>query len=420
MNDHYFIPKTIKVGYQERRGTYTGRLAYVIYYDQKNKLRKETSWKGWCDPKIEANDFDNVPTEGFVLNKSVGGYKSDWNYRSAYFRVYDPRGFEFEITPENLLWILDWCTCSPGKGIEGKFVYGWAGDQLILIPCNTECYKICDEYSERMFVGVTKDSLEPGSIYRLKTGNDLLYIGCLKIVKQMGKSYTSKYMFLDKTERYKSDCTTYDVDYLVVKDKSAILHKVSEGPLTKEEIDDIVYRFSICPLSYDFWHNKNLIDRFIPSPVDNTDRYWSDDHKKFIKRAGIISKDGKSVIMNKLAHFPNRDRYNWVTTSNSVYNFATLTADMELTKIADLGKYTEPDYWTRRNTTDYNLYYKDPEKTPKEKLKFVGQYEAVQVCYVTKDGYIGNLAFALLSDNLSFLKHPLPSSIGLPTKYNEN
>ena len=72
MNDHYFIPKMIKVGYQERRGTYTGRLAYVIYYDQKNTLRKETSWKGWCDPKIEANDFDNVPTEGFVLNKSVG------------------------------------------------------------------------------------------------------------------------------------------------------------------------------------------------------------------------------------------------------------------------------------------------------------------------------------------------------------
>lgn len=420
MNDHYFIPKMIKVGYQERRGTYTGRLAYVIYYDQKNTLRKETSWKGWCDPKIEANDFDNVPTEGFVLNKSVGGYKSDWNYRSAYFRVYDPRGFEFEITPENLLWILDWCTCSPGKGIEGKFVYGWDSDQLILIPCNTECYKICAEYSERMFVGITKDSLEPGSIYRLKTGNDLLYIGCLKIVKQMGKSYTSKYMFLDKTERYKSDCTTYDVDRLVVKDKSAILHKVSEGPLTKEEIDDIVYRFSICPLSYDFWHNKNLIDRFIPSPVDNTDRYWSDGHKKFIKRAGIISEDGKSVIMNKLAHFPIRNRYDWVTTTDSVYNFAKLTVDMELTKIADLGKYTEPDFWPRQNTTDYNLYYKDPEKTPKDKLKFVGQYESVQVCYVTKDGYIGNLAFALLSDNLSFLKHSLPSSIGLPTKYNEN
>lgn len=420
MTDHYFIPKTIKVGYQQRSDTYTGRLAYVIYYDQKNSLRKETSWKGWCDSRLGSNDFENVPTEGFVLNKSVGGYKSDWNYRSAYFRVYDPRGFEFEITPQNLLWILDWCTCSPGKGIEGKFVYGWYGDQLILIPCNTECYKVCAEYSARMFEGVTRDSLEPGSIYRLKSGDDLLYIGCLKVVKQMGKSYASKYMFLDKALRYKKDCTTYNVNRLVVKEKSAILHKISEGPLTQDEIDDIVYRFSICPLSYDFWHNKNLIDRFIPSPVDGTGRYWADGDKKFVKRSGIISEDGKSVILNKLAHFPNRARYDWITLTDSVYNFATLTADMELTKIADLGKYTEPNYWTSRNTTDYNLYYKDAEKTPKDKLKFVGQDESVQVCYVTKDGYIGNFAFALLGGCLSFLKHPVPSSIGLPEKYNEN
>ena len=62
MTDHYFIPRTIKVGYQERSDTYTGRLAYVIYYDQKNSLRKENSWKGWCNSKLGSNDFDNVPT----------------------------------------------------------------------------------------------------------------------------------------------------------------------------------------------------------------------------------------------------------------------------------------------------------------------------------------------------------------------
>ena len=420
MTDHYFIPRTIKVGYQERSDTYTGRLAYVIYYDQKNSLRKENSWKGWCNSKLGSNDFDNVPTEGFVLNKSVGGYKSDWNYRSAYFRVYDPRGFEFEITPQNLLWILDWCTCSPGKGIEGKFVYGWSGEQLILIPCNTKCYEICYEYSERMFVGVTKDSLEPGSIYRIKSDGDLLYIGCFKVVKQMGKSYTSKYMFLNKTNRYKKSCTTYDVNCLVVKDKSAILHKISEGPLTQDEIDDIAYRFSICPLSYDFWHNKNLIDHFIKSPVDKIGPYWSNNDKNFIKCSGIISENGKSVILNKPAYFPNYVSYDCVTITNRVYNFATLTADMNLTKIADLGKYTKYDYWKIRNTKDYNLFYKYTEKTPKDKLKFVNQDESVQVCYVTKDGYVGDFAFALLDGYLSFLKHPIPSSIALPEKYNKN
>ena len=42
-----YIPKKIKVGYQDRSDTYTGKLAYVIYYDEKNKLRKEKSWNGW-------------------------------------------------------------------------------------------------------------------------------------------------------------------------------------------------------------------------------------------------------------------------------------------------------------------------------------------------------------------------------------
>lgn len=38
-----FIPKKIKVGYQNRQDTYTGQLAYIIYYDKSNKVRKEAS-----------------------------------------------------------------------------------------------------------------------------------------------------------------------------------------------------------------------------------------------------------------------------------------------------------------------------------------------------------------------------------------
>ena len=69
MRSSIFIPKTINVGYQNRSGTYTGKLAYVIYYDEKGKLRKETSWNGWRDKDIPNNEYDNIPTEGFVLNK---------------------------------------------------------------------------------------------------------------------------------------------------------------------------------------------------------------------------------------------------------------------------------------------------------------------------------------------------------------
>ena len=47
VNTGLYIPDKIKVGYQKREGTYTGKLAYVIYYDEKGKLRKEASWNSW-------------------------------------------------------------------------------------------------------------------------------------------------------------------------------------------------------------------------------------------------------------------------------------------------------------------------------------------------------------------------------------
>jgi hypothetical protein len=90
MKTSIFIPKTIKVGFQNREGTYTGKLAYVIYYDHKGKLREEASWQSWRDKKISDVDFENVPTQGFVLNKKVGDYCSGWDHRQAYCRVYDP------------------------------------------------------------------------------------------------------------------------------------------------------------------------------------------------------------------------------------------------------------------------------------------------------------------------------------------
>lgn len=74
MKRNIFIPQIINVGYQNRSGTYTGKLAYIIYYDEKGKLWKEASWNSWRDEKIPNEEFDNVPTTGFVLNKKVVDY----------------------------------------------------------------------------------------------------------------------------------------------------------------------------------------------------------------------------------------------------------------------------------------------------------------------------------------------------------
>jgi hypothetical protein len=186
MNTLIFIPKTIKVGYQERSDTYTGQLAYVIYYDQKGKLRKETSWNGWRDNKIEPQEFSNEPTSGFVLNKKVGDYVSDWNHRQAYVRVYDPRNFEFEVTIENLLYILENASSIKGKGLEGDFVYGWDGKDLLLMPVDSPDYKEITKYSEMILRNsyVKAKDLKLGATYKTKTNEEWIYMGRFDYYKE--------------------------------------------------------------------------------------------------------------------------------------------------------------------------------------------------------------------------------------------
>lgn len=299
MTNNIFIPTKIKVGFNARTDTYTGKLGYVIYHDGK-KWRKEPSWENWrvkyyseeqaedlkqkqyaecianlegywnahvieysdeanlekhvkqysrateeqkknaekywneqkvltkeefikqnwrsasqrdfdqydynnfkpfgdekhasyyqkplCkDASFQPQEYENIPMEGFVLNKKVGDYKSDWNHRSAYCRVYDPRGFEFEISFENLLFILESCTSTKGKGLEGKFIYGWQDKDLILIPEDSADYEKYVEFTQIQSGKVKAKELVVGEIYTNKDNKKVVYLG--KYFKQDSKYF---------------------------------------------------------------------------------------------------------------------------------------------------------------------------------------------------------------------------------------
>lgn len=179
MDNNIFIPKKINIGFQKRTGTYTKKLAYVIYFDNKGVLRKETSWQSWRDTKIDNIIYDNTPVEGFVLNKKVGDYRSDWNHRQAYVRVYDPRDFEFEITIENLLYILENTSSIKGKGLEGEFVYGWGGKDLILIPITSPDYQDLIKFNEVVHSNksIKSKDLKIGATYLTKQNEKWVYMG---------------------------------------------------------------------------------------------------------------------------------------------------------------------------------------------------------------------------------------------------
>ena len=179
MKSNICIPQRINVGFQNRNDTYTQKLAYVIYYDHKGVLRKQPSWEGWRDKTIDPIEYPNIPTEGFVLNKKAGGYSTGWNHRQTYCRVYDPRGFEFEITVANLLYILENTNCIKGKGLEGEFVYGWDGADLLLIPTSSPDYAALSEFNDKLSSNATvkaKD-LIVGATYLGKDNKSYVFMG---------------------------------------------------------------------------------------------------------------------------------------------------------------------------------------------------------------------------------------------------
>lgn len=199
MQSQLSIPKKINVGFQERKDTYTSKLAYVVYTDAKGVLRKQKSWDGWRDHKIDAQEFENSPTSGFVLNKKVGDYRGHWNHRKAAVRIYDPRDFEFEITVENLLFILEECSAIKGKGLEGEFVYAWDGPDLVLLPASSLDYKESSEWTDLQTKKITKADIKEGCVYTNKDNNQVMYLG--------------KHDYYEFESEYVSDGKNYDQSF---------------------------------------------------------------------------------------------------------------------------------------------------------------------------------------------------------------
>lgn len=261
MKSTIFLPSKINVGFQHRDDTYTKKLAYVIYYDNKGVLRKEKSWEGWRNKSIPNEIYENVPTSGFVLNKKVGGYDTGWNHRQTYVRIYDPRNFEFEISVSNLLYILENATSTKGKGLEGEFVYGFDGKDLVLIPCESPDYKQIAKYNDKVKNGERlkgKDFII-GATYLTKDNKEAIYVGRYPCYGWRAKKNEPFYFFA----RRKGDGFLF----MESKSPSIVIEQISD-----KCIEDYAEMFS----KFEYYENYN--------PYDITkDEYINHTMESFIK-----------------------------------------------------------------------------------------------------------------------------------------
>ena len=157
------------------------------------------------DESFTPVEFDNVSTSGFVLNRKAGGDRYGWNPRQTYCRVYDPRGFEFEITIPNLLYILENTSSIKGKGLDGNFIYGWSGTELILIPENAPEFQQMVSFTNlQNMPPLSTKTLKPGFMYTLKDGSIKTYIGHSLLYDYYGVSTDKKVRWFMNDQGYVS------------------------------------------------------------------------------------------------------------------------------------------------------------------------------------------------------------------------
>lgn len=248
-----FIPKRIKIGFQKREDTFTGKLSYIIYYDETNKLRKEASWNSWRDDSIETLEFDNVPQNGYIFNKGVqrDGY---WGSGRSVIRVYDPRDFEFEISVDNLMGLLMHSDVSKRDILE-KCIFAWDGKELVLLPVNSKEYEESVKYTEKQDKKVSSKDLVKGYIYQEKKSDiQLTYIGYYEWFEWKSGYYENGQMVKNYNRSYEG--------YIYTHESKGKKHVFFDG---KEFIAKSVNNISEAISDSVVSNYSNLVDSFLKS-----------------------------------------------------------------------------------------------------------------------------------------------------------
>lgn len=333
-----FIPEKCKVGFNTRKDTFTGKLGYVIYYKDK-EWKQEKSWEGWrekvgetksiykgynngkyeydeiiIDNSVSPIEFDNIPMEGFVLNKKVGGYASGWNHRQAKARVHHPLGFEFEISFENVLYLLEHTNFIVGKGIEGKCILGWEGKNIVLIPENSNDYQEMIKFTFNQSKKAIKlKDLKTGYKYLTKQNETWVYLG--KFNTYAGISLNDyKYNSVAVEDKIKDNVHLfYDLSanyypFIEKKTCNTIIQEL-------EEIDISYYLDKVA-------NDKNYVGvaELVPYEVakENWD-YYKDYNHSYYKKEGMYIRIDK--INSNFTHYKHSLSKNQFDKLDKIYKF---------------------------------------------------------------------------------------------------
>lgn len=141
------------------------------YENGRRKYDWETKTNYIDDSVNEPMVFENMPLSGFVIEKRLNRGGS-WYGSQDKWKIEDPRGFQLEISGNNLLQLIKHCMITEGM-ISGSCVWAREGQNNVLVPVNSDLYKETLENTKRMKAKFSLADLNPGDMVEFATTGEL-------------------------------------------------------------------------------------------------------------------------------------------------------------------------------------------------------------------------------------------------------
>lgn len=286
------IPAKIIAGYRQ---TDQKGLIYLSYINDSGKIAKEKSWNDWRSKIVEPKEFDNTPIEGIKI-VGHGGGKPRFSQRQAYCQILDPRGFEVQISFDNLLWLLNFGGYVFDKEtntgyFDIKCVYAWNGPTLILCPVDSDDYKYTQHVNNaKQF---QPKECVVGHWYKEPNSVDMMYLGSLYKLKFNDPIKENKLYYPDGfiTDEIK---TKVEKKYVFIKFWSSDNYTFEEYPASLKR-------------------NGGFIEcQKLPEPESKVQKYvnkWYDQYGNVvhssIRKVNSISIDIINTLHHKINEFVN-------------------------------------------------------------------------------------------------------------------
>lgn len=124
---------------------------------------------------IPSQIVNNVPLAGFKLADTIRRY-AEWGRGNVVWRIEDPRGFELEITNNNLMQIMISTAIVNGE-ICSPCIWAREGADNILVPVDSQLYINATANTARQSKKVKASEIKPGYIVQLQNGTIGKYLG---------------------------------------------------------------------------------------------------------------------------------------------------------------------------------------------------------------------------------------------------